>query len=176
MTQLSSEYAQALFELAMETDRCDETEKALTDVRDELMSQKDYAAMLRCPAIPRAERLKSIDAVFGGLGSDIVLAVLKMMCSKGHLNMLEGLVKEYKLLNREHKGILLANVSSAVALSEEEKERLRQGLKQRFGKNVELNCTVDPALIGGIRVEADGKVIDGSIRYKLQQIKEVMDA
>ncbi|MBO2516439.1 MAG: F0F1 ATP synthase subunit delta, partial [Clostridiales bacterium] len=54
MTQLGKEYAQALFELAMESDRCEETENALIYVRNELSEQKDYAAMLRCPAIPRA--------------------------------------------------------------------------------------------------------------------------
>ncbi|MBO2517536.1 MAG: ATP synthase F1 subunit delta, partial [Clostridiales bacterium] len=127
-------------------------------------------------AIPRAERIKSIDSVFGGRVPDIVLAMLKMMCSKGHLNSVDRLVWEYEMLNRERKGIMLARVYSAVALSDEEKQKLRQGLKQRFGREVELDCTVDASLIGGIRVEADGKVIDGSIRYRLHQIKEVMDA
>ena len=106
---------------------------------------------------------------------ETVLAILRMLCVKGHMGDLDRMITEYDLLNQEHQGISVAHVTSAVALKESERERLRQGLEASFGKKVTLQCSLDRTLLGGIRVEIEGKVIDGSIRNKLQQIKEVMD-
>ena len=65
-------------------------------------------------------------------------------------------------------------MTSAVPLKDEEAEALRIGLEKKFSRKVTLRCAVDPGLIGGMRVEIDGRVIDGSIRNKLDKIKEVM--
>ena len=60
-------------------------------------------------------------------------------------------------------------------MTDAEKDTLRQKLEKKFGRRMILDCRVDPSLLGGIRVETEGRVLDGSIRSRLQEIKEVMD-
>ena len=69
----------------------------------------------------------------------------------------------------------MARVLSAVPLKETEAVAIRAELEKRFSRNITLSCEIDPTLIGGVRVEIEGRVIDGSIRNKLEQIKDVMN-
>ncbi|MDO5436183.1 MAG: ATP synthase F1 subunit delta [Clostridia bacterium] len=174
MTQTSREYAEALFALALESDRVQETSDALRTVQEAMHANPDYMAMLCSPAIPKEARLTSISETFGDSVPDILLAVLRMLCARGNMNCLDRMAEEYGKLYLEQQGILVAKVASAVALNAEEKDRIRTALEKKTGQRIELNCSVDPSLLGGVRVETDGVVIDGSLKAKLQQIKEVM--
>ena len=176
MTQTSKEYAEALFELALQDGSTDTVSAALDDVREVMAADPAFMDLLKSPAVPREVRVSTLEQCFRGRVPEIVLAILRMLCVKGHMGELDRMITEYGLLNQEHQGIAMAHVTSAVALKEAEKERLRQGLEASFGKKVALQCSLDRTLLGGIRVEIEGKVIDGSIRNKLQQIKEVMDS
>jgi F-type H+-transporting ATPase subunit delta len=69
----------------------------------------------------------------------------------------------------------VARVITAVPLTKEEAEKLQNRLEARFHRKMDMVCTVDPALIGGIRVETEGRVLDGSLKARLQEIKEVMN-
>ena len=99
-----------------------------------------------------------------------------MMVSRGHVSALNGMARDYEELARGYRGESMAVVTSAVLLKESETVVLRAKLEKKLGRQVVLQCLVDPELIGGIRVEVDGRVIDGSIRNKLDEIKEVMNA
>ena len=96
------------------------------------------------------------------------------MISRGHIAELEEMAGIFEDLSREFRGEAIAWVSSAVALTEEQLETLRTGLEKKFARKITLRTRVDPSLIGGMRVEIEGRVIDGSIRNKLDKIKEVM--
>ena len=85
------------------------------------------------------------------------------------------MARDYEELARGYRGESMAVVTSAVELKEAETVALRAKLEKKLGRKVTLQCRVDPELIGGIRVEVDGRVIDGSIRNKLEEIKEVMN-
>ena len=69
----------------------------------------------------------------------------------------------------------MATVTAAAGLTDEEKERLRRALERRSGHSVQLECRVDASLLGGVVVEMDGRVLDGSLRHRLHEIKEVME-
>jgi F-type H+-transporting ATPase subunit delta len=86
------------------------------------------------------------------------------------------MIREYRDLQREQRGESEALVTSAVPLTEAEQEALRTKLEKRFGRKMLLKCEVDPSLLGGIRVETEGRVLDGSLRARLQEMKEVMDS
>ncbi len=176
MTTTSKEYAEALFELAVQGGVTKETSEGLETVVSALMQTPDYRALLASPAIAKEERLAALDAAFRGKIPDILLAILRMMVSRGHVSAVNGMARDYDELARGYRGESMAVVTSAVPLKESEAVALRAGLEKKLGRRITLRCAEDPNLIGGIRVEVDGRVIDGSIRNKLDEIKEVMNA
>ena len=176
MTTISREYAEALFELAVQENQTEETMDGLVTVQSALLQTPEYRALLSSPAIPKADRQQALDETFGGKIPRVLLAVLRMMISRGQLGALDRMIREYETLARQYQGVSIAEVTSAAPLKESEMVELRAKLEKKLGRKVLLRCAVNPALIGGVRVEIDGRVIDGSIRNKLQQIKEVMNA
>ncbi len=174
MTTTSNEYAQALFELTAAEGQTEDTLTGIELVRSTLRESPEYLAMLASPAIPREDRLRSADSAFRGKVPDFLLGVLRMMISRGHIRAFEEMAREYEDMTREYRGETVARVTSAVALTPEETEALQAGLEKKFARKVTLQCTTDPGLIGGMRVEIEGRIIDGSIRNKLEKIKEVM--
>ncbi len=176
MTTTSREYAEALFELAVQGGVTKETSEGLETVVSALLQTPDYRALLASPAITKEERLAALDTAFRGKIPDILLAILRMMISRGHVSAINGMARDYDELARGYRGESMAVVTSAVPLKEAEAVALREKMEKRLGRQVTLQCAVDPDLIGGIRVEVDGRVIDGSIRNKLDEIKEVMNA
>ena len=176
MTTTSKEYAEALFELAVQAGLTKETSDGVETVISALMQTPEYRAMLSSPAIGKQARLDALDSAFRGKVPDVLLGVLKMMVSRGHIQALDQMIQDYNELNRQFHGEIIAQVISAIPLREPEMTALQTKLENRLQRKVILRCTVNPALIGGIRVEADGRVMDGSLRNKLDQIKDVMNA
>ena len=175
MTTTSKEYAEALFELAAGENVLEETSDGLVTVISALKQMPEYRSLLASAAISKADRLKALDDAFAGKVPNVLMGVLRMMVSRGHISALDNMVREYEELNRDYRGESTARVLSAVPLKESEAMAIRKELERRFGHTVVVECETDPSLIGGVRVEVDGKVIDGSIRNKLEQIKDVMN-
>ena len=176
MTTTSREYAEALFELAVQANVTQETSEGVETVISALMQMPEYRALLASPAISKEERLSALDTAFRGKIPDILLAILRMMVSRGHVSALNGMARDYEELARGYRGESMAVVTSAVPLKEAETVALREKLEKKLARKITLQCQVNPDLIGGIRVEVDGRVIDGSIRNKLDEIKEVMNS
>ena len=175
MTTTSKEYAEALFELAAGDQVLGETLDGLVTVISAFKQTPEYRALLQSAAIGKAERIAALEEAFRGKIPDVLLGVLRMMVSRGHIGEIENMAREYEELSREYRGESVAIVTSAVPLKESEAVALRAELEKRFARKLTLRCETDPSLIGGIRVEVEGRVIDGSIRNKLEQIKEVMN-
>ena len=176
MTTTSKEYAEALFELAAQQDLTKETSDGLETVISALLQTPAYRALLASPAIGKEDRLKALDETFRGKVPDILLGILRMMVSRGHVAALDGMARDYEELARSYRGESVAVVTSAVPLKEAETVVLREKLEKKFKRRIILHCQEDPGLLGGVRVVVDGRVIDGSLRNKLDEIKDVMNA
>ena len=176
MTHTSREYAEALFELAAEENRAAEFAEALDTVEEALRDNPGFTDTLSSPAIPRGERMDMLSAAFRTRIPLSVLVLLRMMVYRGHARSVQEMISAYRELVRERSGESTARVSSAVALTEAEQEALRQKLEKRFGRKMTLECQVDPGLLGGIRVETEGRVLDGTLRTRLNEIRGVMEA
>lgn len=174
MTEKSKEYGTALFSLAMEEKAEKEYAEALDMIAGLFQENPEYMEFLASPGIPKAERIEAIDQAFGSSLPEYVVSFLKLLCEKGHIRSFQSCVSEYKKLLDVSLNISKAKVVSAVELTKEQKERLQQKLEKMSGHFVELNCSVDASLMGGMVIEMDGKVIDGSLQRRLQEVKEVM--
>ena len=174
MTDLSREYAEALFALAAETHRENEYLEALDTATALLADNPEYVELLACPAIPRDERDGLLAQSFGAVLPEQVLSFIQLLCAHGRIRSLDDCVAEYRLLYQTAVAMSTARVVSAVPLTEAEKQQLAEKLSARFGRTVTLECTVDESLLGGMVVHVDGKVLDGSLRSRLHAVKDVM--
>lgn len=175
MTDVSREYAVALYTLAAEQGEQKEVADALREVSACFEEQPEYLELLSSPALPVDERTKVLEAAFSGRVPELVLSFLGVLCRGRHIRQYAACAAEYQALYRDVCGIAAATVVSAVELTDEQKARLKKQLEARTGRTVELECRVDPALLGGLTVSVDGKVIDGSLKRRLREIKEVMN-
>lgn len=175
MAEIGKEYGTALFMLA-----CEENEKrsyaaALEDVKDTFLRYPQYPELLSSPGIPLKERLGIIDETFDGRLPEHVISYLKLLCEKGRIACFMESVDEYKALLDASEHIASAKITSAVELTESEKQKLICKLEATEKCKVEAEYFVDSALLGGLIVEMDGRIMDGSLRHRLQDIKEVMN-
>lgn len=175
MTEVSKEYAAALFALACETGKEQAVMAALDTVLASLSENPEYMDFLASPAIPMSERLASVEAVFGASVPEYVSSFLGLLCEKGRIRSFADCVGEYRRLLHIRTSVTTAKVVSAVPLSAEELSALTEKLEKISGNTVIPECSVDPSLLGGVIVEMNGTVIDGSLRRRLREVKEVMN-
>ena len=174
MTEMSKEYATALFMLGREVGREKEYSESLNKVMEAFDEEPDYLEFLSSPAIPVKERLTAIESAFSTILPEHVLSFLQLLCEKGRIRGFKEAVVEYDRLLDAFENLSVAKVKSAVALTDKEQERLVEKLEKMCGHTVTLVCDVDESLMGGIIVEVDGKVMDGSLRSRLHEVKDVI--
>lgn len=174
MAQVINEYAQALFELALESGATEEFSSALDTVLTVMNENPEYLDFLSSPNIPKSERTAAIEQAFSENTPEYVVSFLLLLCERGRIRNLEECISEYKRLCDVAGKISVAEVKSAIELTEAQKDALKAKLEKLCGNGVVLSCHIDESLLGGVVVEIDGKVIDGSIKHKLHELKEVM--
>ena len=174
MAEISKEYGTALFMLACEKNQKDEYAKALQTVQTALEQAPDYVEFLYSPAIPKEERLASLDTTFSGNIPEEVLSYMKLLCEKGHIREFAESAEAYRLLFAESERVMQVRITSAVALHEEEKEKLCRKLESVYKCSVQAEYAVDASLVGGVIAEVDGKILDGSLKSRLRDLKEVI--
>ena len=176
MNDVSKEYSEALFSLAAEESKEKDYAEALAGLRSVLVENPKFIDLLSSPCISLSERKKVVDTVFKG-GDEVqtnIASFLKLLCEKGHVNEIFDIIDETTDMLKAAEGISTGYVTSAVELTDAERSELAEKLEKLLGHRVELVCGVDESLLGGVVVRIDGKVIDGSLKYKLQNIKEII--
>ena len=176
MMQNSKEYAGALFALALETDQVNEFSVALGTVSEAIKAEPEYEELLACYGIPAEERTKALEEAFGDTVPEYVLSFVQLLCEHGHIRGLSDCVREYEALRMELQRTATVHVTSAIELTADQRARLEEKLKALCKRQVVAVYTVDASIMGGVIVEADGKVLDGSVKHRLQEMKDVMDA
>ena len=168
-------YATALFELAQEAGSLDQAEADLTALGAALEDSADLSDLLKNPIYTRAEQGAAMAAVSDkmGLGS-LVKNVIGLMATKRRLFAVPELIRMFQALMAEHRGEVTADVTAARALSDVQSSALVEQIKSAIGRDVKLNVTVDPAIIGGLVVKVGSKMIDSSIRSKLASLQNAM--
>lgn len=175
MTDTAKEYGTALFMLACE-EACEaEYAEALEKVSAVFEEERDYGEMLACPAIPMEERLSAIEAAFADAIPEKVLHFILLLCEKGRISCFGEAAAEYKALLDASRHIANVKVTSALSLTDEEKARLESKLETVYKGKINARYFIDRELLGGITVEVDGEIIDGSLRHRLREIKEVIN-
>lgn len=173
---ISYEYAEALFLLSCEDNLEEQYLKDLRLVKSAFDSEPEYLMLFVSPSITLEEKLSAIDSVFDGRINESVISFLKLLCENNRMDMLYACFYDYEKLYNQIKSITVASVVSAISLTEEEKARIKAKLEKKFGHRVELKCSVDEKILGGLIIKTEDTVIDGSLNRKMRDIKEVISS
>jgi F-type H+-transporting ATPase subunit delta len=175
MAEQNKAYASALFALALESGEGAEISAGLKDLTEAMKANPEYAELLSTPVLPKSERAALVHQAFDGRLPGDLISFLLLLSEGGRLKELEACAEDFEALYQAHLRSQTAYVTSATELTEEQKQRLKERLEAQSGKTVTLQCSVDASLLGGVRVDFDGRVFDGSLRRRMDEIKKVLD-
>lgn len=174
MTEMSKEYGTALFMLAKENNEQKGYAQALDEILAQFNANPEYVELLASPSIPKDERVEAIERAFGTSMPEHVVSFLKLLCERGRIRQLAECAEAYNKLLEEDMKISVARVRSVIELTVAERKALKKKLEKMTGRAVELECVIDTSILGGLSVEIDGKIIDGSVRHRLNEMKDVI--
>lgn len=172
MTEAGSVYGQALYSLAHEEALDADILSELEQLGAVFSETPDFLRLLAAPNLPKQERCAVIDNCLRGRVHPYVLNFLKVLTEKGCALRFPACVRAYREQYNQDHGILSVRAVSAVPLSDAQMERLRQKLSAVTGKSVVLENSVEPACLGGVRLDYDGKRIDGTVSHRLDAIRD----
>jgi F-type H+-transporting ATPase subunit delta len=172
---MAGRYANALFDLARDGDAIDAVQADLERFDVLVAESADLNRLVRSPVFSAAEQLDALSAVLdkAGIGG-LTAKFLKLITTNRRLFAVRDMVRGYRKLVAEHKGEATAEVTVAEALKDEHLGALRSALKAVSGKDVDLKVKVDPAIIGGLVVKLGSRMVDTSLRTKLNAIRHAM--
>ena len=163
-------YAQAVFEIALESNKLKEWQSNLGKIAP-LIQDTEFAALVENPKLPFELKAKLVREILGKI-NPMALNLVYLLIAKGKLKNAGQLADEYERLLNDHYGIKTAEVTTAIALDNTEREKLGQNLEALVGKKVSMNVQVNPDILGGFIARIDDSLIDGSIRNKLEMLKK----
>ncbi len=172
---LASRYATALFELAAETDQLDAVASDLDAIQTLLDESDDLRRLVRSPVISRADQARAMDAVMTRAGlSELTRKFVGLLAHKRRLFALSSTIRAYLELLAAHRGEVRAEVRSATPLKPEHLTAIKEALRSIIGRDVAVDAEVDPALIGGLIVKIGSRMIDTSLRSKIDKLELAM--
>lgn len=173
MSELTVEYGGALAELSFEEKIEDEILAQTRAISAILAENPAYVKFLASPAVTREERLAAAEEAFSDV-HPYLKNFIKMMTERGYAGEISACFDEYEKTYFSNKHISVALVESAVTLSDEQKKKLVEKLEKKLGVKIELKCSVDASVIGGLKVTIDGKLYDGSVKGRLDDIRRTL--
>jgi F-type H+-transporting ATPase subunit delta len=172
---MAGRYATALFELALESNAVAAIDADLEKFDGLVAESPDLARLVRSPVFSAEEQSKALSAVLAQVGIEGLAAkFLKLVTSNRRLFAVRPMIKDYRALVAAHKGEVRAEVAVAEPLSQSHSDAIKDALQAVTGKNVEVDLRVDPAIIGGLVVKLGSRMVDSSLRTKLNAIRHAM--
>ncbi len=172
---ISKTYGEALFELAVEEDHIDEWMKEVEGVRKVLKDNGEFGDLMKHPKITKEEKLQIIENVFKGRISDELLGFLTLIVNKGRYPEVDSILDFFIGKVKEKKGIGVAYVRTAVALTEIQKKQVEERLLETTSYHqIELHFTISADIIGGMVIRIGDRVVDSSISTKLDELRKLL--
>ncbi len=172
---LAGRYAAALLDLAEEKKALDAVAEDLRGLKVLLDSSDDLLRLTRSPLYGREEKAAAMAAILDkAKAQEITKNFVQVVARNRRLFALREMIDAYLAELARRRGEVTAKVTSAQALSDTQKDKLVQSLKDAIGGKVQVDVTVDPTLLGGLVVKVGSRMIDGSLKTKLQKLKVAM--
>jgi F-type H+-transporting ATPase subunit delta len=172
---MAGRYATALFELALEEKSLDKVKADLDTFDAAIAESSDLQRLVRSPVFGADEQVKALTALLAKLGiKGLAANFLRVITTNRRLFAIRDMIKTFRSLVARHKGEVTADVTVAETLNDKNLAALKSALKSVTGKDVDLNVRIDPSIIGGLIVKVGSRMVDSSLRTKLNSIKYAM--
>ena len=174
MTGAGSVYGEALYTLAREEGLSEPILQQLKVLDSCFAAQPDFIRLLGAPNLPKAERTQILDDSFRGKVEPYVLNFLKILTEKGYMRYFSDCVKTYRELYNQDNGILPVTAVTAVPMTDKQVDALTMKLQQITGKRIELVSKLDPNILGGMRLDYDGKRVDDTVAHRMDAVRNML--
>ncbi|MCR4617816.1 MAG: ATP synthase F1 subunit delta [Lachnospiraceae bacterium] len=174
---VSKTYGEALFELAHEEDKASEMLEEIQSVREILESNPEFTKLMLHPGVAKQDKLKMVDEIFKGRVSDEIAGFIRVVVDKERFRDIDSIFTYFIDKEKEFRGIGVAYVTTPKALDLEGKSMVKNKLLETTDYNtLEMHYEVDPTLIGGMVIRIGDRVVDSSIKSRLNDLtKELLE-
>ena len=163
-------YAQAVFQIAAESDELDQWQSDLETLSTALQDA-ELARFMDAPQVPMTAKTDAVNQTFGASVGPLAVNLALLLGSRGAASLLPGVTEEYGRLLDAHRGVAQAEVTSAVPLDDEQLRRVTEILEGVVDAKVRVWAHVEPAIVGGLVARVGDRVIDGSVRTRLDRMR-----
>lgn len=172
---VAKRYAEALFEVALESQTLDKTKEEINFIANAIDENSDFKIIITHPQVSKEEKKEILSSVFKEKVSSSVLNFCFITVDKGRESYLPEISKEYTILSNLEQGIIEAQAISAISMSDEELKSLEEKFSKQLNKTVIMKPKVDKSILGGVMVKLGDRVIDGSIKGRLESIQKELN-
>jgi F-type H+-transporting ATPase subunit delta len=172
---VAERYATAVFDLAVSTHVLDAVAADFAALKHMIAESADLARLVRAPVFSRDEQRRGMRAVLDKMGANpLTITFVALLAGKRRMFVLTHIIAAFEALVAKRRGEIRAQVTSARALKDNEIEELKRVLKSRLEREPIIETHVDPALLGGLIVKVGSRMIDSSLRSKLDGLRTAM--
>ena len=175
MTQIARLYGGSMYDLAAEEQLTDTVLEQMQTIRQLFRENPDYVKLLSEPSIPKEERTKLLDTAFGTEAERYLVNFLNLLCERGILGEYSGCWEEFTRRYNVDHNIATAVVTSADELTDEQMAALKDKLEKISGKTVTLTQKTDPTVLAGLKVELEGRQLDGTVKSRLDDLSRKLN-
>jgi F-type H+-transporting ATPase subunit delta len=170
-TEISEPYAQAIMTLAQSNNLVDQIGEDISGIAGLLKDSPEFLACVENPLVGADTKKAILNQALGSQVHPFTLKFLMVLVDRGRISFLENICQQFRALLRQIQKTVLAEVTSAVEISDEQRESIRQRVLAMSGASqVEFETRIDPDLIGGVIIKVGSQVIDASLRSQLRRI------
>jgi F-type H+-transporting ATPase subunit delta len=170
VTVVDRVYARALFDAALEEGRLEPVRDEVAQLAQAVAEVPELREILRNPQLDPRAKSAALKEVLSG-GEELVRNFVLLLADKGRAGIFEEIAREFERLIAEHEGVVHAELTTAVELSDKDARDLLEQIEQAAGRKVEATRTVDPGLIGGIVLQVGSHRLDASVRGRLERLR-----
>jgi len=177
LSAIGRRYGTALFNAAINGEVADQVSGDITSFARLFADNVRFRRFLESPSVPMEAKQELIQQTVGDRASGLFVRFLLLIIEKKRLSSIQDMADAYTALFEEHEGIIEVKVVTAVPLGRDLETRTQQIIEEKTGKRVRVVKMVDPAIVGGMILFTRNRIIDGSVRYRLQEMtKQLMEA
>ena len=172
---IADRYASALYELSSEDQCTDEVLNDLLKIKNYINQSSDFKLLIKSPLIPASEKMNILKKILPNQSSNALTSnFIKVITYNKRINFLPIIIDRYNSINTEKRGDVIADITSAEILTDQQKKGIKSQLGSMLGEKLSLNFKIDNKIIGGLIVKVGSKMIDSSLNSKINKLKIAM--